>query len=316
MQYHLSARKEALSTASRCFVPPAPNNVQGAVYVVLCCMLLAVTTLIARSLGPQIAGEAALHPLQITWARFFFGAMTVVPIMLWRGHGLISPRWPVHFGRVLMGLGGVTGMFAAAGLMPLAEATAISFLSPVFAMVFAVAFLREAVGRWRWGAAAIAFAGAMVLTRPGTEAFQPAALIALVAAGFWGAEVIFIKFLSGKEPPLKILAINNGMGAALASLAVFFVWKTPAPEQWPPLIGLGVVMVGAQLLFLKGIAMAEANVAAPFFYTTLVFATVYGWILFAEVPTVVTFAGAGLIVLSALILTWRETLARRRAEKR
>lgn len=305
-----------MSTLSHPFVPPAQDNVRGAAYVVLCCMLLAVTTLIARSLGPQVAGDAALHPLQITWARFFFGALAVVPIALWRGHTLISERWHIHLGRVLMGLCGVFGMFAAAGLMPLAEATAISFLSPLFAMVFAVLFLREKVGIWRWGAAALAFIGAMVLTRPGTEAFQPAALIALTAAGFMGAELIFIKFLSGKEPALKILAINNGMAAAIATAGVAFFWTAPAAEQWALLIVLGVVMVTAQSFFLKGIAMAEANVAAPFFYTTLIFAALYGWIVFAEVPTEVTFAGAGLIVLGALTLTWRENLARRRAENR
>ncbi|MEQ8442871.1 MAG: DMT family transporter [Alphaproteobacteria bacterium] len=284
-------------------------------FVVLCCMLLAVTTLIARTLGPQIAGDEALHPVQIAWARFFFGGMVVIPVALSRGHDFASPRLHVHFGRVVCGLGGVAAMFAAAGLMPLAEATAISFLSPLFSMVFAVIFLRELVGPWRWGAAAIAFVGAMVLTRPGSDAFQPAALIALTAAMFLGAELIFIKILSGREPHLKILAINNAMAALLASIAVPFFWAWPSPDQWALLVLLGVVMVAAQTLFLKGITIADASVAAPFFYTTLIFAAVYGWIVFGEVPTGVALAGSGLIVLGALVMTWRENLARLRAEK-
>ncbi len=76
------------------------------------------------------------------------------------------------------------------------------------------------------------------------------------------------------------------------------------------LVALGVIMVSAQSLFLKGIAMAEANVAAPFFYTTLIFASVYGWIVFNEVPGLYSLVGAGLIVCGALLLTWRENLAR------
>lgn len=294
------------------FVPPKPDNIKGAVYVVLCCMLLAGTTLIARSLGPQIAGDEALHPLQISWARFFFGASVVVPLALMRGHSVRHSAYGLHAGRVATGYGGVVGLFTAAGLMPLTDATAISFLSPLFAMVFAVVFLKELVGVWRWGAAAIAFMGALVLTRPGMDTFQPAALIALAAAAFMGAELIFIKMLSGREPPLKILAINNGMGALVATVPAVLFWREPTAEQWGMMILLGVMMISAQTLFLKGIALAEANVAAPFFYTTLIFATVYGWLLFGETPGTVTALGAGLIVLGALILTWRENLARNR----
>jgi len=301
-----------LSTETRPFEPPAPDNIKGAAFVVACCMLLAVTTLIARALGPQIAGDQALHPFHIAWARFFFGAIAVLPFAMVGGHSLKSPRIGIHLGRVLCGLFGVVGMFAAAGLMPLAEATAISFLSPLFSMVFAVIVLREFVGPWRWGAAAIAFVGAMVLTRPGSDAFQPAALIALAAAAFMGAELIFIKFLSGKEPPLKILAINNCVAALIASAVVPFFWSWPTTEQWALMIAVGVIMVTAQSFFLRGIAIAEASVAAPFFYTTLIFAALYGWIVFGEVPTNVALAGSGLIVLGALVLTWRENIARNR----
>lgn len=292
------------------FTAPAPNNVQGAVYVMLCCVLLAITTVLARALGPQIAGDAALHPIQIAWARFFFAACTIVPIATLRGVRLNDTPWLLHLGRIGLGLGGITAMFAAVGLMVLTDATAISFLSPLFSMIFAIIFLRESIGPWRWLAAGIAFTGAMVLIRPGLETFQPAALIALSAACLLGAELIFIKKLSGREWPLKILAINNGVAALLISIAVIFIWKPPTPMQWVMLVALGVIMVSVQTLFLKGIALAEANVAAPIFYTTLIFATVYGWIVFGEVPGIYSLIGAGLIVSGALLLTWRENLAR------
>jgi drug/metabolite transporter (DMT)-like permease len=290
---------------------PQTNNVLGAGYVVLCCMLLAGTTLLARAMGPQIAGEDALHPILIAWARFAFGAAILVPIAVLRRTDLSGTPWRLYLGRVCCGIGGVTGMFAAAGLMPLADATAISFLSPLFAMVFAIIFLGERVGPWRWGAAALAFAGAMVLTRPGSAAFEPAALIALTAAAFMGAELIFIKYLSGREGHVKILAVNNALAAALMTIPAILVWQMPSGEQWLMLMALSAAMVGAQVLFLRGISIAEANVAAPFFYTMLIFAALYGWILFGEVPGPVTLAGAALILLGAGILTWRENRARR-----
>lgn len=300
-----------MPSQSYTFTAPAPNNVQGAAYIVMCCVLVAMTTLIARALGPQIAGEAALHPVQVSWARFFFAACTILPIAMMRGVTLNDTPWLLHLGRILLGLGGVIGMFAAAGLMVLTDATAISFLSPLFSMIFAIFFLRETIGPWRWLASGIAFLGAMVLTRPGLDTFQPAALIALSAAAFLGVELIFIKLLSGRERPLKILAINNGVAALIISIAVVFFWKPPTPTQWVMLAALGVIMVSAQSLFLKGIAMAEANVAAPFFYTTLIFASVYGWIVFNEIPGLYSLVGAGLIVCGALLLTWRENLARK-----
>ena len=296
------------------FRPPAQNNILGAVYVILCCMLIAVTTLIARSMGPQIAGPDALHPVQVSWARFFFGASILLPLAFARRVAFFQDtHWRLHIGRNLSGIGGVIGMFAAAGLMPLADSTAISFLSPLFSMVLAVVFLKETVGPWRWLAAAIAFVGSMVLTRPGTDAFQPAALIAFTAAAFLGLEMIFIKALSGRERPLKILAINNGMAAVIITLLVIPFWKMPTGPQWVLMVVLGATMISAQSLFLRGIAIAEANLAAPFFYTTLIFAALYGWLLFGEVPGIFTICGAALIVSGALLLTWRENLARRSA---
>ncbi len=200
-------------------------------------------------------------------------------------------------------------MFAAVTLMPLAEATAISFLNPIFTMVLAILFLGEKVGPWRWGAAGVSFFGVIVLTQPGTEAFQPAALIAMLAAVMMGAELIFIKRLTGTEPLLRILFINNGMGAVISGIAMFFVWTPPDATQLVLMASIGVIMVSGQVLFLNGMRMGEANFIAPFIYTTLLYATLYGAILFDEIPDLLSSIGGILIVAGALILGWRERLA-------
>ncbi|MEQ8394319.1 DMT family transporter [Thalassobaculum sp.] len=274
------------------------------------CACIAATTLMGKALGRGIGGEA-LHPLQISAGRFAFALLTLTPILAWFRPSLRGAAWPVHIGRTVCGWGAVTTMFAAAAAMRLADATAISFLSPMVAMVLAIPLLGEKVGPWRWGAAAIALTGALVLIRPGAEAFQPVALVALASACFMGVETILVKRLTGGanragEPMLRILAINNTLGAAIAITAASFVWIWPSPAQWALLAAIGTVMVTAQSMFILALRRGDASFVVPLFYATLVFAALYDFAVFGEVPTVVSASGAALIITGAVVLAWRE----------
>ncbi|MFC6854877.1 DMT family transporter [Marivibrio halodurans] len=304
--------------------PPAlrdPANLKGAAYVTLCCAFIAGSTLCAKALGAareiEVEGlleqAARLHPLQITFGRFLFGTLALLPFAMWKRPRFDHVPWRLHGARVVSGWLGVSLMFAAVSFMPLADATAISFLNPLFAMILALIFLKEGVGPWRWAAAAIAFAGAAIVTRPGTAAFDPAALLALGAALSIGAELIFIKRLADREPILRILLINNAFAAVIAGVATVFVWQAPSPTQWLLLAGTGAFMVTAQSLNLRGMAIAEASFIAPFFYATLLYAALYDWLFFAEVPAATTALGAACIIAGALILGWRERRAAARA---
>ena len=151
-------------------------------------------------------------------------------------------------------------------------------------MLLAIPLLGERVGPLRWSAAAVALLGALVLIRPGSEAYQPAALIALASAALIGVEMILIKRLSDREPPLRILVINNAIGALIAAIAAAFVWTLPSPSQWAMLAALGFSMLGAQALFIQALRAADASYVVPFFYTTLVFAALYDMALFGDWP--------------------------------
>ena len=115
----------------------------------------------------------------------------------WCHPSLVRPALKLHVGRTVLGWAGVTLMFAAAAFTPLSEARAIIFLNPVFAMMLAIPLLGEKVGPFRWMAALIAMLGALILLRPTATSFQPAAFLTLNAAIFLGAELIFIKRLTG-----------------------------------------------------------------------------------------------------------------------
>lgn len=273
--------------------------------MVLCTGLLAATTLMAKILGSELHGPA-LHPLQITAGRFCFGLLALTPILLFIRPDFHNTRWALHAIRTTFGWANVSLLFAAVTFLPLADATAISFLSPVITMLLAIPLLRERIGPWRWSAAAIALIGGMIIIRPGTSAFQPAALLALLAAVLMGVEMILIKILTRTEPALRILILANVIGSVIALLAASFVWQWPTATQWLFLAALGATMVSAQSLFIQSMRLADASLVTPIFYSTLVFAAVYDLILFQVLPDGPSIAGASLIVIAALVIAWRE----------
>lgn len=294
-------------------LPPQRSAAPGiAVALMLCATaLLAGTTLIAKALGTDALGPA-LHPMQVSFGRFLFAWMAIVSVLAARRPRLTRPDLITHAARTLCGWSGVTLMFAAAAAIPLSDAIAISFVNPVFAMLLAIPLLGEKVGPWRWLAAAIAIAGAMILIRPGTSAMQAGALLALGAALALGLELIFMKRLSGREAPLQILVVNNSMGLAIAACAVFWVWQPPTPAQWAGMVGIGLVMACAQGFFINALARADASFITPFSYLTLVFAALYDAALFGIIPSPLSLGGAATIIAGAALLAWREAVHRRR----
>ncbi|MEL7211643.1 MAG: DMT family transporter [Pseudomonadota bacterium] len=273
--------------------------------MLLAAVFIAGTTLIAKMLGGDQFG-APLHPLQITHGRFIFALLA-----LGCAAAVLRPRfgkihWRLHLMRTTCGAGGVTLMFASVAFIPLAAATAISFLNPVFAMIFAIFLLGEKVGRVRWSAAAIALAGMLLLLRPLPGDFEPAALLALGAAIVLGLEVIFIKRLSGVEGPFQILLVNNCIGVVLSTLAVLAVWQAPTLAQWGLLAALGTMMAGAQTCFVNAMKRAEASFVVPFSYATLVVAGLYDFAFFRIVPDTVALIGMATILCGAGLLAWRE----------
>lgn len=294
-------------------VPAAPYGQARLVYaasmMIGASALIAVTTLLAKALGQGLNGPP-LHALQVSASRFAFALLTLltlVPVFRPRFRGA---AWGVHAARSFCGWSGITCLFAAAALMPLAEATAIGYLSPLATMMLAIPFLGERVSLGRWAAAAVSVVGAVVLIRPGTEAFQPAALVALAAAALLGLEAIFIKILSDREPPIRILLINNTIGMAMSAIAASFVWVAPSPTQWVMLAGVGIAMVSAQALFIQAMKHGDASYVAPFFYATLVFAALYDLLAFAVWPATISLVGAGLIVAGAILLALQENKRR------
>lgn len=291
-------------------IPRAPNPPLAALLTLLASAFVAGTTLLAKAVGTGSFGSwdlgQPLHPLQISQARFFFGLIAILTFVAVARPRIERPNVPLHAARSAFGWGGVTLMFAAAAFIPLSDATAISFLNPVFAMMLAIPFLGERVGRLRWISAVIALMGAAILTRPGSAAIELGALLALAAAVVFGAEVILIKRLARGERPPQILLFNNALGMCISTLAASFVWVWPTMAQWVALAGIGFLMAAAQACFVNAMARADASFVSPFLYATLVFAAVYDAVIFGVRPDAVSITGAVVILLGAGLLAWHE----------
>ncbi|WP_299602479.1 DMT family transporter [uncultured Tateyamaria sp.] len=289
------------------YKPKAENPVFAALLIIVACAFIAASTLFAKALGTGQFG-APLHPFQISFGRFLFAFLVLGTAAMILRPELQRPHLGFHLARTASGWAGVTLMFASVAYIPLADATAISFLNPVFGMILAIPLLGERVGKWRWLAALIAFVGAMILLRPTPESFQPAALLALGAAMALGLELSFIKKLTAREGPFSILLVNNALGLCIAGVAVSFVWQSLSLSQWILMAGVGCAMAAAQACFVNAMARADASFVAPFSYATLIFAAGYDIIFYRVIPDAITILGAGVIIAGALLLAWREGL--------
>lgn len=281
------------------------NPALAVVFILCATAFIAATMLLAKFLGTGVLGEA-LHPLQISHGRFVFAFVALSIAAAVMRPRFDRPNLRLHFGRSFFGWAGVTLMFASVAFIPLPDATAISFLNPVFGMMLAIPFLGETVGRVRWSTAAIALAGAMILLRPSAESLQIGALLALGAAMLMGAELIFIKKLADREAPFQILLLNNAIGLGISTLAVLPVWSMPTGPQWAALAALGVLMACAQTLFINAMARADASFVTPFSYVTLIFAAFYDLVFFSQRPDAVSVLGACVILAGAMLLAWRQ----------
>lgn len=298
----------------RMYIPKPQNNALAAALILIAAAFIGATTLMAKSLGTDTLGPP-LHALQISHGRFVFAFMALSLVAAVLRPKLEGFHWKLHIARTTFGWAGVTLLFAAVAFIPVADATAISFLNPVFAMMLAIPLLGEKVGRVRWSAAGLALIGAVILLRPTPASFQPAALIALAAAMIMGLELIFMKKLAGRENPFQILLVNNLIGLCIASVAVLPFWQLPNASQWIFLAGIGLCMAVAQTCFINAMARADASFVAPFSYASLIFASLYDFWFFDVVPDGVSILGAIIIISGAIWLALREARLKKPAPR-
>ena len=268
-------------------------------------LFFAGSTFLSKLLGTGVFGDA-LHPLQVTHSRFAFGLVAALVLVLANRRRIVRPHYRLHVLRSALGWLGVGILFTGVVYIPASDAVALTFLNPIFAMIFAVLILRERVGRHRWAAALGAFIGGILLIRPEAAGLNLIALMCLGGAAIIGFEIIIIKMLASREDVFQILLVNNAIAAILASLPLFFVFDMPSATQWVGLAAVGVVMVTGQMLFLFAMRISNASLIAPFIYATLIFVMLFDFAVLRVVPDVISLTGACIIITCGSYIAWRE----------
>jgi drug/metabolite transporter (DMT)-like permease len=252
------------------------------------------------------------HPAQVVWARFV--GNLVIFALIFRGamFPLMRTRRPgLQFSRALMQLGSVGLFFSSLQFIGLAEATAIMDLNPVLITLGAALFLGEAIGPRRLAGIGVALIGALIIIRPGMGVFQPAALLPLIGAFTYATGALLTRMARGDSVATSVMW-SAVVGSVLTSLVVPLVWQPIAIADLWAFALLGVFGTLSQYLLVRAFATAEAGVLAPFGYTGLIWAGLWGWLLFGQLPDPWTVAGAVIIVAAGLYVWSREARAARK----
>ncbi|MDQ2962773.1 MAG: DMT family transporter [Pseudomonadota bacterium] len=253
-------------------------------------------------------GQRYPAPL-LVWARFGMQALIMLAIMgpKLRLNLVRTTRLPLHLVRGLVLIVSSLCFFSALRFLPLAEATALNYTSPILVTLMAAWLLREPLTRPRWAFIIAGFLGMLLIVRPGSEMLTPAALLALGAAAFYAIFQILTRKLAG-ENLMVLLMYPSLVGTALLSLALPFIHS----DEWSPtsdlgaFIGIGIAGTVGHLLFVTAFQRASASAIAPFTYMQLVWSTLAGWLLFGTFPDGWTLTGIVVIAGSGIVLTWYE----------
>jgi drug/metabolite transporter (DMT)-like permease len=275
-------------------------------------LILASTVFLGTSDVTAKYLSATLPSIEIAWIRFLVFASIMVPAMM-PGSPLFAlrtkrPGLQLARGAALLG----SSLFFISGLrfLPIAEASATGFVSPLFVTALSIILLGESVGLRRWLATAVGLIGVLIILRPGTSAFHPAAFFPLVSALAWAGTLIMTRMMSGRERAVTIMTWSSITGVCILSALVPFVWIAPSWNDVLFGVFIGVASTAGQWIVVLAFRYADASVLAPFSYTQLLWVSILGFLIFGEVPDVWTVVGAVFIVASGLYTAHRERVRR------
>lgn len=243
---------------------------------------------------------------------FFRNLFALLPVLfiVWQGGGrrALNIGWgPGLFLRAALGTGAMFTFFTGLRSLPLAEAMAIAFVAPLFVTALSGPLLGEQVGLRRWGAVIVGFIGVLVITRPGAEAFQPAALLVLAAALFYALAMLVTRRLARSNSTPSILFYTTTISLAATAALLPFGWRTPANDDLMIFALLGLIAGTGNYFATQAYRYAPAAVVAPFDYTALIWGTLIGWLIWHELPGPHVWLGVAILVVSGLYILHRET---------
>ena len=250
-------------------------------------------------------------PFQILFVRSLIALpLAVAGVWVLAGAAALRSRSPgVHALRNLLMVCAAGAFIGALAGLPLAEATALWFVAPLFVVLLGALLLGERITRAGAAALVVGLAGMMLILRPGTAAFDPAALLAIGGAVLYALAMVSARWIDARDSIWTILVSTPAFGALYTSFTLLQDWPTAQEGDVAAFAIMAVCGTAGITLLTQSFRLGSVGVVAPFEYTVLLWASLLGWMLWGSVPSVWVYAGAALIVGSSLALLWRERAA-------
>ncbi|WP_024281358.1 DMT family transporter [Xanthobacter sp. 126] len=288
-------------------VTPAPAPLVGIALMCLAVMSFALTDTTAKWLSAHI------NVLIVVWARYVIHfALSLVVFNPWTVPGLMRTKRPgLQIVRSALLFATTALNFTALQFLQLDQTVSIMFSIPFFVALFAGPLLGERVGLERWLAIIVGFAGILLVVRPGAGGIHPAAILSLVAAATYALYSITTRMLARTDASKTTLFYTALVGSVVASIPLPFVWETPRdPAVIGAMVGLGAVAGAGHFVLILAHARAPAATLAPYIYTQILSMIALGWLVFGQVPSLWTLAGAAIVIASGAYLLVRDAQMR------
>ncbi len=281
----------------------AVSSLVGIGLMCLAVTSFAVTDATAKWLGGHI------NVAMIIWARYVIHfVVSLVVFNPWTTPGLLRTRRPgLQLFRSALLFSCTALNFTALQYLQLDQTVSIMFSAPFFVAAFAGPLLGEWVGARHWAAITFGFAGILLVAQPGAGGIHPAALLSLAASICYALYAITTRMLAKYDSTPTTLFYSSLVGSVVASLPLPFLWETPHdPLVYGALLELGVIAGGGHMLLIMAHRHAPAAILAPYLYIQIVAMVALGWLVFAQVPSLWTLAGAAIVVSSGIYLLLHE----------
>lgn len=271
--------------------------------------LFAIACLASMSALVKLAELRGTDLLEIMFCRQF---LALPPVLAWVAIGpgfasLKTARLGAHATRTLYGLIGMVATFGALILLPLAVAATLQFTVPIFATILATLLLKEVAGIHRWSAVVVGFVGVLVVVRPGGgEIPLLGGAVGLIAAFMVALISIQLRTLGRTEPAATTVFWFSLLSSLVLAITLPFVIQAHDLLTWTILAGIGVIGGIGQMALTASLRWAPVSTVVPMDYSSLIWATLYGWLLFGALPGAGIWLGAPLIIASGLYIVWRE----------
>ena len=278
---------------------------RGVFWAIMICIVSVSNDVIMRYLGDR------LHVLEISFFRFLFCMLTVIPFMVMmpqeKSYFFKTKAPGAHLVRGLIGAVALALCCYSVNIMPLSENTAIMFAQPLFFLPLAVVFLKEKVDAPRWIATLIGFGGLLLILHPGKEIFRLEAFVPITAAILFAISDIFNKKMIVKEHSLTLLFYFGLVTSLLSGFFVGSVWQSPTWQELGFLIVLGVGANLIQVCIFKAFSATDASSLMPFRYAEFPISALAGFLVFGQIPPMYLIFGAIIIACSSFYITYSET---------